>query len=154
MIKKKENIAEYILFMWQAEDFVRAFGESEDVENNTFLHDLRSMMQQEGVMQKGHVQISLVALSEMEQLHSELYQSDASYRAAWLALLPAMTIFKSKTDEPAMSDIMACLTFLYDIMLLKLKKQDISTDTAAVQKQVTALMRYISTAFKQEKNDD
>ena len=148
MISKKENIAEYILLIWQAEDYIRAFGASAEVEDNTFLHDLRVMMQQEGVSGKGHTQISLVALGEAEQLHTELYNSDASYRAAWLALLPAMTIFKAKTDEPAMSDIKACLTFLYDFMLLRLKKQEISKETSATQQQVSALMRRLAMEYQ------
>lgn len=147
MIKKKENIAEYVLLIWQAEDFVRAFGSSAEVENNVFLSDLKRMMEQEGVMAKGHTQISLVALGEMEQMHQELYNSDATYRAAWLQLLPQMTVFKSKTDEPGMSDIKACLTLLYDVMLLRLKKQEVSAETNSVQQQTSALMRRIAMAY-------
>ena len=152
MITKKENIAEYILLLWQAEDYVRAFPDSDAVRQNRFLSEINDMLHQEGIIERGHTQISMVALGELEQLHAELYQSDASYKAAWLALLPQMTVFKAKTDEPAMSDMKACLTFLYDIMLLRLKKQPVSPGTAATQQQVSVLLRTLAKAYNEADN--
>lgn len=150
MITKKENIVEHILLLWQAEDYVRAMGDSEDVRTNRFLSEIRDMLYGEGIIVKGHTQVSLVALSELEQLHSELYATDATYKAAWLALLPQITAFKAKTDEPAMSDMKACLTFLYDIMLLRLRKQSISGATLTTQQQVSSLMRTLALAYREK----
>lgn len=154
MIKKSDNIAEYILQMWQMEDLIRAFRDDEALLQNPFLLDLRTMMEREGKMEKGHVQLSEVALGEMQDLHAELYQEDASYRGAWMQVMPAMTILKAKTDRPTMSDMEICLTFLYDIMLLRLKKSEISAETAATQQQVSNLVRHVAMAYYADHNPD
>lgn len=148
MVTKKENIAEYVLGMWQMEDLIRAFASDEALLQNPFLSDLKRMMEQEGVMAQGHVQIALVAMQEMDEIHHTLYDEEATYRAAWIALMPYMNILKAKTDRPTMSDMEICLTFLYDIMLLRLKKQTISPETEATQRQVSALLRYIAMDYR------
>lgn len=147
MIKKSDNIAEYVLQMWQMEDLIRAFRDDEALLQNPFLQDLRTMMEREGKMEKGHVQLTEVAISEMQSLHSELYQEDAAYRGGWMQVMPAMTVLKAKTDRPTMSDMEICLTFLYDIMLLRLKKAEISAETLATQQQVSSIVRHVAMAY-------
>ena len=72
MISKKDNIAEYILQTWQMEDLVRAFQNDEALEQNAYLRDLKDMMRAEGVLERGHVQLAQIAVSEMDELHSRL----------------------------------------------------------------------------------
>ena len=60
MILKKNNIAEYILYLWQIEDFLRAF--PQHAESNQELHDLNQMMHQENIMESGHLQLAKNAL--------------------------------------------------------------------------------------------
>ena len=135
MILKKNNIAEYILYLWQIEDYLRAF--PEQAEANQELQDLNNMMHQENIMESGHLQIAQNALVELEDLHNDLLDQEATYRAAMIRLTPALNILKSKTDRPTMSDVEACLILLYQIMLLKLKQSPISSETEQVQKQAT-----------------
>lgn len=149
MKTKKENIAEYILQMWQMEDLVRAFKDDEALEQNEFLSDLKNMMHAEGVMQSGHVNVANVAMTQMEDLHKELYDREATYRAAWLQLMPSMTVLKAKTNNPTQSDMEVCLTFLYEIMLLRLQKKEISADTLAIQQQVSKLLAYLAAQYAQ-----
>lgn len=148
MITKKENIAEYVLSIWQMEDLIRAFHNDEALAQQPFLQELQQMMLQEGKMEKGHLQITEVAISEMDELHAELYEDNALYKAAWLQVMPAITVFKAKTDTPAMSDMTACLYFLYDILLLRLQKKTISKETEAVQQQVAGLLRELAITYR------
>lgn len=72
--KKKSNIAEYILYMWQVEDLLRALGfnmkqvkekvidrfevaEDTAKEMYDWYDNLSEMMRKEKVEQKGHLQI-------------------------------------------------------------------------------------------------
>lgn len=75
---KKKNIAEYLLYMWQVEDMLRASNfDMEVVKKNIidpypsltdeqrreltqWYQDLINMMHDEQVMQKGHVQINKI----------------------------------------------------------------------------------------------
>ena len=148
MILKKNNIAEYILYLWQIEDYLRAFPDQAEV--NQELKDLNNMMHQENIMEGGHLQLAQNALTELEDLHNDLLDQEATYRAAMIHLTPALNILKSKTDRPTMSDVEACLILLYQIMLLKLKKSPISSETEQVQKQATQVLQYLSKTYKEQ----
>lgn len=152
MKTKRENIAEYILQTWQMEDLVRAFKDDEALEQNPYLTDLKNMMRSEGVMEKGHVQLAINAVAELDDLHRELYDEEASYRGAWLQLMPSITLLKAKTDNPTQSDMEMCLTFLYEIMLLRLQKKEISRETQAVQEQVSRLLAYLAAQYQQDRH--
>ena len=106
------------------------------------------MMRAEGVLERGHVQLAQIAVSEMDELHSRLYDEEATYRAAWLQLLPSINILKAKTDDPTQSDMQMCLTFLYEIMLLRLQKKPISPETTAVQESVSRLLSVLAATYK------
>lgn len=152
MKSKKENIAEYILYLWQLEDYLRAFPHQAEV--NEELHDINTMMHEEGIIEKGHLQIANNAMNEMEELHNILLAEQAIYRAAAMQLQPQLNLLKAKTDRPTMSDIEACLTLLYQIMLLRLRKQEITPQTAMVQQQATGMLRCISKVYKEERENE
>lgn len=152
MRSKKDNIAEYILYLWQLEDYLRAF--PAQAEATTELHDLNEMMHREGIVERGHLQLANNALEELEELHAQLLNEDAMYRAAILRLQPSLNLLKAKTDRPTMSDIEACLTLLYQIMLLRLQKKEISAETTSVQQQATALLQFLSRAYYSSGNTD
>ena len=156
MKNKRENIAEYILWIWQLEDYLRAFpnvaidNESPSLDMR-FLAELSEMMHREGVTEKGHVQLARNAMAELEEIHHRLLDEDASYRAAMIRLTPSLNIFKSKTDNPLMSDIEAGLTLLYQVMLLRLQQKEITPATAETQTQVTRLLQFLSKIYQSEK---
>ena len=145
MKSKKENIAEYILYLWQMEDYLRAFPAQADA--TAELHELNEMMHREGIVEGGHLQLAQNALSELEELHTLLLQEDAIYRAAIIRLTPSLNLLKAKTDRPTMSDIEACLLLLYQIMLLRLQKREITPQTTSVQQQATQLLQFLSKTY-------
>ena len=142
---KQENIAEYILYLWQMEDYLRAF--PQHAEATPELHELNEMMHREGIVEGGHLALANNALSELEALHAALLDEDAMYRAAIIRLTPQLNLLKAKTDCPTMSDIEACLILLYQIMLLRLQKKEISAETAAVQQQATQVLQFLSKTY-------
>lgn len=145
MRSKQENIAEYILYLWQIEDYLRAF--PQHAEATPELHELNEMMHREGIIEGGHLALANNALSELEALHAALLDEDAMYRAAIIRLTPQLNLLKAKTDRPTMSDIEACLILLYQIMLLRLQKKEISAETAAVQQQATQVLQFLSKTY-------
>lgn len=146
MKSKKENIAEYILYLWQMEDYLRAF--PEHAEATPELHELNEMMHREGIMDGGHLALAQNALAELEDLHAELLNEDAMYRAAIIRLQPSLNLLKAKTDNPTMSDLEACFTLLYQIMLLHLQKKPVSPETASVQQQATQVLQFLSKSYR------
>ena len=146
MKSKKENIAEYILYLWQMEDYLRAF--PQNAEATEELHELNEMMHREGIMEGGHLALANNALNELIDLHAQLLDEDAMYRAAVIRLQPSLNVLKAKTDRPTMPDIEACLVLLYQIMLLRLQKRPISPETASVQQQATQLLQFLSKSYR------
>ena len=107
-------------------------------------------MHQENILESGHLQLAKNALDELEDLHNDLLDQEATYRAAMIQLTPSLNILKSKTDRPTMSDVEACLVLLYQIMLLKLQQRPISPETQQVQKQATHILQYLSKTYKEQ----
>ena len=145
MKSKKDNIAEYILYLWQMEDYLRAF--PQNAEATEELHELNEMMHREGIMEGGHLALANNALNELIDLHAQLLDEDAMYRAAVIRLQPSLNVLKAKTDRPTMPDIEACLVLLYQIMMLRLQKRPISPETASVQQQATKLLQFLSKTY-------
>ena len=151
MKTKRENIAEYILWLWQMEDYLRAFPELAEATQE--LQELNEMMHREGITESGHLQLAQNALGELEDLSDQLQNEEATYRAAIIRLQPSLNLLKAKTDRPTMSDIEACLILLYQIMLLRLQKRPISPETASVQAQATQLLQYLSKVYYDSKTE-
>lgn len=148
MKNKRENIAEYILYLWQLEDYLRAFPEM--AEGNEELADILRMMHADDVMDGGHIQLAQIALKELEMLSDDILTQEATYRAAMIRITPALNLLKARTDRPTMSNIEACLVLLYQIMMLRLQNRPISAETQEVQQQATSLLQYLSkTYYKQ-----
>ena len=145
MRTKRDNIAEYILYLWQMEDYLRAFPEQANATPE--LQELNEMMHREGITESGHLQLAQNALDELEELHTTLLNEDAMYRAAIIRLQPSLNLLKAKTDRPTMSDVEASLTLLYQIMLLRLQKREISAQTADVQQRATQVLQFLSRTY-------
>ena len=128
------------------EDYLRAF--PQQAEATQELHELNEMMHREGIIEGGHLALANNALDELEELHTRLLNEDAMYRAAIIRLRPSLNLLKAKTDRPTMSDLEACFTLLYQIMLLRLQKREISPETASVQQQATQLLQFLSKTYK------
>lgn len=145
MKTKRDNIAEYILYLWQMEDYLRAF--PQHAEATPELHELNEMMHREGIMEGGHLALANNAMAELIELHTTLLNEDAMYRAAIIRLQPSLNLLKAKTDRPTMGDIEACLTLLYQIMLLHLQKKEITPQTADVQQRATQVLTFLSKTY-------
>ena len=156
MKNKKDNIAEYILYIWQLEDYLRAFPEA--AEQNEELGNIYQMMHADDVMDGGHVQLAQIALKELELLSDDIIAQEATYKAAMLQLTPSLNLLKARTDRPTMSNIEACLVLLYQIMMLRLQGKPVSAETQAVQQQATSILQYLSKTYymqdKLEEEDD
>ena len=92
--KRKENIAEYILYMWQIEDMIRAndfdiskirrniidnfqIDDAQKHEMEEWYESLIDMMRREGITEAGHLQINHNVLNQLVQLHQALLKDPA-----------------------------------------------------------------------------
>ena len=124
---KKKNIAEYLLYMWQVEDLIRANGcDMERIRKNIiepypatdeqkkelarWYEDLINMMQQEGVLEKGHVQINKNIIVWLTDLHLRLLRSPKFpyYSAAYYKVLPFIVELRAKGGDKDVPELETC----------------------------------------------
>lgn len=171
--KRKENIAEYILYMWQLEDLIRAYGLNtgvivDNIVNRTqystdeknqlreWYESLVEMMRLEGIQEQGHLQMLQNTMSDVADLHYALLKSPKypEYSALFYQTLPTIGILKQRQQNPEADDIEACFVFLYGVLLLRLQKKEISSDTETALKQVSGLLALLSRKYKLYLNNE
>lgn len=116
--KRKENIAEYLLYMWQVEDLIRAnqfdidsirrtviaqYDQPDDVKEEIagWYEELIEMMRSEGVKEKGHIQLNKNVIIALTDLHLRLLKStkEMVYGTAYYKTLPYIVQLRAKSGE-------------------------------------------------------
>jgi hypothetical protein len=164
--KLEQNIAEYILFVWQMEDMVRAiYFETEAVEafiksftpndqafeeEKKWFIDLIRTMRSERVEVRGHISEIHELLFELNYLHNTLLNllKEKSYIQAYRKAQPFINEYLSHSDGKATNDVETCLTALYGLLILRLKKEPISTETTEAMDSFSQLMGRLAHHFK------
>lgn len=171
--KRKTNIAEYILYMWQVEDLLRACSfDSEKIEQqlvsrfnadeNTgkeiavWYNNLAKMMEKEHVREKGHVQAIVNLVNDLNEFHRKVLeiQNDQEYIRLYRLTRDAISDFMQRSGMTDENEVEACLNALYGVMLLKLKNAKISQLTVKTVEGFGHLIGHLSARYIQFENDD
>ena len=177
--RRKENIAEYLLYMWQIEDIIRANNFSiEEIEKNLISvydlsdkqrHDygewfdnLINMMRAENVISQGHLQINNNVLIKLTDLHNQLIKSDKfpTYVAEYYRTLPIIVELRAKSGQHKSGEIETCFNALYGLMMLRLNKKEVSPETLIALNQISKFVATLAAYFKKDEekplfdNDD
>ena len=160
--KKKENIAEYLLYMWQIEDIIRAYGldidqiqkhiidsydlpEEQKKNMRDWYESLIDMMHSEGVEKN--------VLIDLTDLHLRLLKStrEPFYGAAFFKTLPYIVELRAKSGEGKTGELETCFNALYGVLLLRLQKKEIQSDTLKAIQQISTFLSILAEKYKQEK---
>lgn len=164
---KQDNIAEYLLYMWQTEDILRACEldidkvqqsvidsvyqtEEERKEARDWYEGLIMMMKSEGVQKEGHLQINKNILIDLTDVHLRLLKDpkESEYIASYYHTLPHIVALRAKAGNRNVPELETCFTALYGYLLLKLQQREISPETQAAVAQITALLRLLSKKYR------
>ncbi len=168
---REKSIVEYLLYMWQMEDLIRAYGcslprlrheyidrfdytkEQKDEEEDWF-GDLIRMMNQEGKRAKGHLAINEVLLQDLGELHVQLLQSSRFpfYSAEYYRVLPFIVELRRKGDKN-IGEIETCLNALYGVMLLRMQHRSVSPETEHAIKEITTFVGMLSDYYIKDKKE-
>ena len=167
---KEENIAQYLLYMWQIEDIIRAnkldidiidkqiisgFEQPQNVKNEIreWYENLIDKMRREDVMEKGHLIINKNVISELTELHNRLLKSpqETEYTEAYYKTLPFIVELRSKTQDKNTPELETCLAALYGFLLMRLQKKEISGETQSALSQISSFLRLLSLKYKEYK---
>jgi hypothetical protein len=138
--KRKENIAEYILYLWQLEDLLRALQFSpeaiysqlvaprqiDEEQKHIYLlwyMDIVNLLRKEGKEESGHLEHTLHLIADMHNLHLQLMHNPAGehYRQTFSRLLPQLPQLRTMVKKEDISDTELAFRALYAAMLYRIK---------------------------------
>jgi hypothetical protein len=153
--RRKENIAEYILYLWQIEDLLRALQFSPEAIYSQFVAprnlpeqqqnimllwymDIVGLLREEGKEQSGHLNHTLHLIADMHNLHLQLMELPvgAHYRQTFSALAPLLPTLRTTLGNREMNDTEICFRALYATMLYRIK--------GGGEKAITDTLEYVS----------
>ena len=112
------------------------------------------MINEEGCRERGHLQINQILIHDLLELHKQLLQSSKFpfYHAEYYKVLPFIVELRNKGDKD-INEIETCFDALYGVMLLRLKKKEISPDTSHAIKEITTFIGMLSDYYLKDKNE-
>ncbi|MEG0789739.1 MAG: DUF4924 family protein [Alistipes sp.] len=170
--KRSENIAEYILYLWQIEDLLRALQFSPEAvfsqliaprkdipetQQHLFLlwyMDIANLLHQENKDETGHLEHTLHLIDDLHNLHLQLLKLPlgAHYRTTFSRLEPELVGLRKVLGDRGMSDTELCFRALYATMLYRIKGdggKQVVTDTiefiSPVIAELAAMYRRVET---------
>lgn len=170
---RKKNIIEYLLYMWQIEDLMRAFNLNMDMveekiikpyqlpekETQTLFdwyESIIEMMRSENVQQSGHIQLNKNIIIQLDDFHKELMKSgkQPDYNAKFYHILPYLTTLRSQQTDKEISDIELCFNFLYGIIVLNMRKQPVTEETQKASEEVKKFMSLLNNNYFKHENGE
>ena len=171
--KRQNNIVEYILYMWQIEDLIRANNlDMEAIKKNIvpqykleadllletidWYDNLIEMMKLEQIKEKGHLQVITNLVNDLNRLHGELLKNpkEIAYGHVYNATLPFINEFNEKTGKSLSNEIELCLTGIYSRFLLKLQGKEISKGTEEAIKAFSGFLALLGGKYHEEQENE
>ena len=169
---RKKNIAEYLLYMWQIEDIIRAYGcnlsrirreyiDKFDCDDDSkedmvdWYGSLVNMMNQEGCREKGHLQINKIVMQQLSELNSLLLSSPKFpfYNSEYYKVLPFIVELRKRSGDNNEGEIETCFNALYGTMMLRLQKKAVSPETEHAIKEISTFIGMLSDYYHKDKEE-
>ena len=157
--KRKENIAEYLLYMWQVEDLIRANKFDMDSINRTVIahydqpeevkkeiaqwyEELIEMMRSEGVMEKGHIQLNKNVIITLTDLHLRLLKSPKE--------MVYSVQLRAKSGGEDLPELETCFAAVYGYLLLRMQGKEVSAETLEGIKQISSFLALLAEKYRED----
>lgn len=171
--KLQENVAEYILYMYQIEDVIRSFDFDLDKimanyvspqlpdasfhsQYRQWYGDLIQQMKNQKLEKKGHLYLIQEVMIELSYLHNTLLNmaNDEKYKTLYDAAIEHIDSFRDKSNLKDKNHIEIMFHALYMKLLLKLQKKEISAESEESFDAMRICVAYLTRAFHQMKRGE
>lgn len=164
--KAKSNIGEYLIYMFQIENLIRACKFDMDIIESSIINQyqvdektkkeiynwyagLNDLMIEENLKKDGHLSFIENKINELFDFH--LYLINKSDFHDYISLFNENTSILNDLklkQKKAENDIKVMLNAIYGVYLLKIKKQDITKETLRSVEQLIGLLSLLSKKYK------
>lgn len=166
--KKRENICEYFLYMFQIEDIIRACGLNRQTIEQTVMprysHEpavqaevsqwyfgLADQMEEEHIQAHGHLVSLANKINEVLDFHLYLMNNpkEVAYQMQFAKVEPIIGELRQKQPSAdTLSDLHLALNAVYGFTILRLKGTQVSKETAAAISSLVVWLNALSAKFK------
>ncbi|MCF1752426.1 DUF4924 family protein [Mariniradius sediminis] len=169
--KLEKNIAEYILYMYQMEDLIRAYdfnmeeigqyvvshypiAESEKQETLSWFAEIAHEMKSSGIEKRGHLVRIQTHMDTLAKIHWEILKTDKNYFELFQKAKPHLLqlVLEVKGENPG-NEIRICLHSIYGQLLARLKGREIPADILEANERFGDLISYLVFVFHQRERE-
>jgi len=169
--KSSENIAEYLILMFQIEDLIRALkfdkktiadfliGTNKNIDHSKdylFYEKIIDQMQSEGIQKKGHLSELKEIIIELIYLHNTLLtiSINEQYRKLVSNCSNDLIEFRSKSELLNSHDVEVLLHAMYMKLQFSIRKQKMSKNTEDAMNRMRLQLAFLSEEYKKMKSGD
>jgi hypothetical protein len=167
-IKKKESIAEYIIYMYQTEDLILTYDHNlDDILEYVIKHmshdeqvikeqllwyaDIIEQMNNDGVARsKKRLNSTQDYVDRLTHLHDKLLVADKSYQNNYAKAEKDIRHHITLSENTIVNPAQICLNGIYGMLLLKLNGKKISANQQSTLANFGSVLEYLSEAYKKE----
>ncbi len=167
--KRKQNIGEYIIYMYQMEDLIRSYqfnmeeirqyvishypiATEEKEEVSSWFQSLADQMKIEEITEKGHLSSTQNEVDRLAKIHWNLLKRDKDYFEIYNRAKPhVMEAILSAEGHDLGHEIQVCLNGVYGLLLCRLTGKKISLEQEKSAAAFGDVLSYLNLAYMEEK---
>jgi len=172
--KRKENIIEYLLYMYQIEDIIRSLGLDIEAINKAVIANFDQPMEVKAQIREwyaalilemkenklernGHLPALKQLVAELQELHTILLTTiqDKTYQKLYNEAREELIMLVKRSGGAQLdNEIDVALNGMYGLLILKLKKEEISKDTQEAMQKISRMLGHLALQFKRKEEGD
>lgn len=163
--KKAQNIGEYIIYMYQMEDLIRAYqfdiseinqyvishypiSAAEKENTKKWFEELIREMKKESIMEEGHLSFIQSTVDDLARIHWDLLKTDREYFDLYAKAKPYVIDFILEAGEKSPGhEIQICLNAIYGLLLSRLKGREVPKDILAATSAFGKILSYLNQVY-------
>jgi len=163
--KKSQNIAEYLIYMYQMEDLIRSYqgnqqemdryvvskypvSDEEKIDISVWFGQLIDQMKSEGILEKGHLSELNKLVNELAEIHWKLLKTDATYFETYSKAKPHILEAIVQADGKDLgNEIQICLNGIYGLLLCRLMGKKVSDEQLKSAEAFGEVLSFLSLSF-------
>lgn len=164
--KKKHNISEYIIYMYQMEDLIRSYQfnlndirqyvishypipEEEKTEVAFWFDSLIEQMTAENIQEKGHLVEVQQEVDALAKIHWDLLKTDRDYFDIYKKAKPYVIDFVMAAEGHDLGhEIQICLNGIYGLLLCRLTGRKVPDDLQHSAEAFGSVLGYLSAVYR------
>ena len=165
--KKKQNISEYIIYMYQMEDLIRSYqfnlddirqyvishypiAEEEKIEVAFWFDDLIDQMKAENIEEKGHLKAVQAEVDALAKIHWDLLKTDSEYFNIYQKAKPYVIDFVMAAEGKDLGhEVQICLNGIYGLLLCRLTGKKVTNELQQSAEAFGSVLSYLGTVYRE-----